>query len=291
MGHIIAFAGLKDGVGKTSLASHIAYLLALCEYKVLLIDMDCIHHELTKRLLGNNAFLKNIECNEIFYPTLNNILSVDCLPDIFPFEQLPLPLWCQCAENMDRGKGCLCIIPSYYREPQSFWMQGSDFSFWPGLMHFFSFYRDSWDFIIVDTIALQNKNSFPILKGTDSVILVSYPYPYFSSNLTEYMEYLAEEKKVLFCENMVLDKKGKGLVSFSQDFFCFEARRNSHKKKFFWDTFSQEHDFSPSSRQWTISMFLLLQEILDQFQEKLSRNKMPSFMKNFAASHPYINAL
>lgn len=288
MARTIAFSGLKDGVGKTCLASHIAYLLAHCSYKVLLIDADYKQHELTRRMFGSNALLKILEHEEALYTTLSQVLCKN-LPDSFPFSELPLSLW---KRDLDQNSGSLSIIPSYYRDPQPFWHQDLAISSFPGLSSVLAFAKNQYDFIIFDTIANSDVFFEEILKHIDSVISLSSPYSYFYSASLEYIEHFSLENqqhsRIFFSlwENMSLDKKEKGTIPFCQDFFSFESKRPLHRKKFFWDIFSVEQNFTLSAKLWTISIVWLLQEILDNTQQSLSKKKMPSFLQSFTQSHP-----
>ena len=278
MGRIITFSGLKDGIGKTSLASHSACLLSQLGYRVLIVDMDYIHHELTKRIFGDNALLKNLEYKENLYFTLENILSLD-LPDAFPFSELPLSL---CQKNPEKTEeGSLSIIPSYYREPKPFWERKFS-SLWHGLPKILSFYKEIWDFVILDTLSLQDKFSPQILSKSDMVVFLSPPYPYCHSSLEEFIEDASArypKSQFLSFENMACENK-KG-IPFCYDFLTFESKRPFHRKKFFWDFYQEKGDFTLSCQEWTLSMISFLQEILKQFQESLSHKKIQSFLKDF----------
>lgn len=91
MAVVITFCSLKDGIGKTLVSSHLAYLLYQFGYNVVLMDADFRFHELTKKLCGARAVLKLPEYNHKVFTTLSQFLETD-LREPLVWEDLLIPI-------------------------------------------------------------------------------------------------------------------------------------------------------------------------------------------------------
>lgn len=246
MGYAITFSGMKDGIGKTTLAIHVAHILHKLGYNILLLDLDSKHSEMTKKMFPNKAMLKNFEYKDQIFQSFQEAISLDINND-FPYEELCLNIHDSQSENCPI---MFRIIPSYYREPKPFWekeeVETQNTIAETNLQEILAYFKEKVDFLIIDTISHFDFSFYTCLDISEYITFISPSSKYFLYTLEEYIDYLnivkfsenAWEKEYMICENMVMECKadmGRIQIPFIKEINNFDNTRSYHRCRFFWE--------------------------------------------------------
>lgn len=327
MSPIITFSSFKDGIGKTVLSSHLAYLLNQFGYNVVLIDTDWRLHELTKKLCGYLAVLKPPKYQLQFFRTSDKLANTNEIDKLEWYNLLTAILtqqqnkqgrfwqfWTQARENSLHTKipstpeatslasgypnwtsPWFYLLPSYYCDPVPFWKYLS-LPYLENLQQILLYYKKMADFVIIDTTTFDQMLLEKLYRLSDQIVwLMSYGISSIQDN-QEYYTYLADtyKAKIWLLTNIIPHRlAGEELtLSLCKPLMELEQQRctiENHKQQFLWDMYPT---YLPNSVcVWTIELFRLARAILlEHFKTQnnaISQNIFPT-VQQFTV---YINNL